>query len=172
MALTACVTVLAAACSTTSGPKLAKSNDTSTSANSAKVDIAQRDATGPSDARKRAVIRLQLAVGYYQDAQFNTALDELKQALTIDPDFTDAHVVLALVYTELQAERSRREELPARAADRARQLGPRQQLRLVPVPARAREGVADLVRARAEESVVRAEGQAAAERRRLLQQAR
>lgn len=69
-------------------------------ASSGNVDIQKRD-IGMSDARKRAATRLQLAVGYYQDGQFNIALDELKQALTLDPGFADAHTVLALVYAEL-----------------------------------------------------------------------
>ena len=119
-ALAVCVPLLVTACSTTSsGPKIAKSNDTATSASSAKVDIRDRDASGPSDARKRATIRLQLAVGYYQDGQFNTALDELKQALTIDPDFADAHTVLALVYTELQ-----QNDLAEKSFQRALQIEP------------------------------------------------
>ena len=119
-ALTACIAVLAASCSSTSStPKLAPPNDASTSSNSAKVDIRDRDAAGPTDAHKRAVIRLQLAVGYYQDGQFNTALDELKQALTIDPNFTDAHTVLALVYAELQ-----QNDLAEKSFQRALQIEP------------------------------------------------
>lgn len=51
-----------------------------------------------SDTQKRAQIRLQLAVGYYQQGQFATALDELKQALQIDPNFADAYGMRALVY--------------------------------------------------------------------------
>jgi len=56
---------------------------------------------GPSDARTRSNIRLQLAVGYYQDGKYSFALDELRQALTLDPNSADAHTVLALVYNEL-----------------------------------------------------------------------
>ena len=54
-----------------------------------------------TDARTRSNIRLQLAIGYYQDAKFAFALDELKQALALDPNNADAHTVLALVYNEL-----------------------------------------------------------------------
>ena len=90
------------ACTTTTTTKNRLNEVSPTDSNSARVDISQRDAGGPSEARKRAAIRLQLAVGYYQGGQFNTALDELKQALTIDPNFADAYTVLALVYTELQ----------------------------------------------------------------------
>jgi len=51
-----------------------------------------------TDTQKRAQIRLQLAVGYYQQGQFTTALDELKQALQIDPANSDAYGMRALVY--------------------------------------------------------------------------
>ena len=69
-------------------------------AGTANVDILKRDNT-QTDARKRAAIRLQLAINYYQDGKFSVALDELKEALRLDPNFADAHNVLALVYMEL-----------------------------------------------------------------------
>ena len=69
-------------------------------AGTANVDIQKRDNT-QTNARKRAAIRLQLAVNYYQDGKFSVALDELKEALRLDPNFADAHNVLALVYMEL-----------------------------------------------------------------------
>ena len=54
-----------------------------------------------TDNQKRAQIRLQLAVGYFEQHQLNTALDELKQAITIDPNFADAYSVRALVYMDM-----------------------------------------------------------------------
>lgn len=51
-----------------------------------------------TDVQKRAQIRLQLAVGYYQQGQFATALDELKQTLQIDPANSDAYGMRGLVY--------------------------------------------------------------------------
>ena len=60
-----------------------------------------QDRKPDSDARKRARLRMELAVGYYQDGKFAIALDELKQALAYDPTFAEAHGVLALVYMEL-----------------------------------------------------------------------
>ena len=96
--MTAIVLGLAASlpgCSTTTTSTPATADSASSN-----VDIKKRD-TGQADHRRRASIRLQLAVGYYQDGQFAVALDELKQALTLDPNFADAHTVLALVYTEL-----------------------------------------------------------------------
>ena len=53
------------------------------------------------DNRKRARIRLELAANYFQQGQTNVALDELKQALTADPTFADAHNLRGLVYMRL-----------------------------------------------------------------------
>ena len=106
---------LVAGCSTTTTTK----PSTGSSDSNASVDIQKRDPSGPSDNRKRASIRLQLAVGYYQDGKFSVALDELKQALTLDPGFADAHTVLALVYTELH-----QDALAEQSFQRALQLEP------------------------------------------------
>lgn len=51
-----------------------------------------------ADSSKRAAIRLQLAIGYYEQRQLETALDEIKQALAADPDYADAHSVRALIH--------------------------------------------------------------------------
>ena len=40
---------------------------------------------------KRAAIRLQLAVGYYQQGKYDIALDEIKQAIAADPTYADAY---------------------------------------------------------------------------------
>jgi type IV pilus assembly protein PilF len=50
---------------------------------------------------KRAAIRLQLAINYYQDGKYPIALDEIKQAIAADPDFADAYGVRALIYTKM-----------------------------------------------------------------------
>lgn len=49
-------------------------------------------------AQKRAQIRMQLAVGYYEQGQLPVALDEIKKAITADPAYADAWGVRALVY--------------------------------------------------------------------------
>ncbi|GAC1409378.1 MAG: type IV pilus biogenesis/stability protein PilW [Burkholderiaceae bacterium] len=54
-----------------------------------------------TDVQKRAQIRLQLAIGYFEQRQFNTALDEVKQALATDPNFADAYSVRALIYMDM-----------------------------------------------------------------------
>lgn len=90
----------------------------STNTSGANVDIQKREG-GPSDNRTRATTRLQLAINYYQDGKFAVALDELKQALKLDPNFADAHTVLALVYTELHED-----ALAEQSFQRALQLEP------------------------------------------------
>ena len=50
---------------------------------------------------KRAGIRMQLAIGYFQEGNYNVALDEIKQAIAIDPDLADAYGVRALIYTRM-----------------------------------------------------------------------
>lgn len=70
-----------------------------------------RDATGADvdiltasdepDARKRARIRMELAVGYFEQGQTNVALDELKQVIANDPTFPDAYSLRGLIYMRL-----------------------------------------------------------------------
>lgn len=54
-----------------------------------------------TDPQKRARIRLQLAIEYYEQRQMNTALDEIKQALNTDPNLADAYSVRALIYMDM-----------------------------------------------------------------------
>lgn len=51
--------------------------------------------------RKRARIRLQLAVGYFEQGQTTVALDEVKQSLVADPNFPDAFNLRGLIYMRL-----------------------------------------------------------------------
>jgi type IV pilus assembly protein PilF len=60
-----------------------------------------RTSSDRTDAQKRAQIRLQLAVGYYEAGQTTTALDEVKQAIQIDPTMADAHSMRALIYMDM-----------------------------------------------------------------------
>jgi type IV pilus assembly protein PilF len=61
----------------------------------------RKTASDQTAGEKRASIRLQLAVGYYQDGKYEIALDEIKQAIAADPDYADAYGVRALIYTAL-----------------------------------------------------------------------
>jgi type IV pilus assembly protein PilF len=50
---------------------------------------------------KRASIRLQLAVGYYQAGSYEIALDEVKKAIDADPQMANAYGVRALIYSAM-----------------------------------------------------------------------
>lgn len=58
-----------------------------------------------TDGQKRANIRLQLAVGYYEQRQLPVALDEIKQALQANPNFADAYSVRGLIYMDMEENR-------------------------------------------------------------------
>jgi type IV pilus assembly protein PilF len=51
--------------------------------------------------QKRASIRLQLAIGYYQRNELSVALDEIKQALAADPDYAEAYSMRGLIYMQM-----------------------------------------------------------------------
>ncbi len=53
------------------------------------------------EVRKRAKIRMQLAVGYFEQGQTTVALDEIKQALVTDPGFAEAFNLRGLIYMRL-----------------------------------------------------------------------
>lgn len=77
-------------------------------ATGANIDI--MTASDEPEARKRARIRMELAVGYFEQGQTNVALDELKQVIIADPTFPDAYNLRGLIYMKLndmrQAEES------------------------------------------------------------------
>ncbi len=77
-------------------------------------------ASDETDASKRARLRLELAAGYFGRGQLDTALDELKQSITADPNQAAAFNLRGLIYASLG---------DARLADesfrRALQLNPR-----------------------------------------------
>lgn len=99
-----------AACSTTS--------TRTPTPNTADASIDKRDSP-QSTPRERAAIRLQLAIGYYQDGKYSVALDELKQADALDPTYPEVQMMVAMVYTEL-GEDARADQ----SFQRALQLGP------------------------------------------------
>jgi type IV pilus assembly protein PilF len=53
------------------------------------------------EAHRRARIRLELAVGYFEQGQTTIALDELKQSLAADPNYADAYSLRGLIYMRL-----------------------------------------------------------------------
>ncbi len=65
----------------------------------------RRDLVTASDepeARTRARIRLELAIGYFEQGQTTIALDELKLSLAADPNYGDAYNLRGLVYMRLR----------------------------------------------------------------------
>ena len=71
----------------------------SSNASAKKADfITDSDET---EARKRARIRLELAVGYFEQGKTTTALDELKQSIHADPSLFEAYNLRGLVYMRL-----------------------------------------------------------------------
>jgi type IV pilus assembly protein PilF len=66
---------------------------------SASPDLATDSDESP--VRKRARLRLELAVNYFEQGQTRVALDEVKQALTQDPAYAEAHNLRGLIYLRL-----------------------------------------------------------------------
>lgn len=59
-------------------------------------------ASDQTSAQKRAQIRMQLAIGYYEQGQLEVALDEIKLALQADPEYADGYGVRALIYMRME----------------------------------------------------------------------
>ncbi len=71
----------------------------STTPTASKADfITDSDET---EGRKRARIRLELAVGYFEQGKTTTALDELKQSINADPSLFEAYNLRGLIYMRL-----------------------------------------------------------------------
>lgn len=50
--------------------------------------------------KNRASLRLQLAIGYYQQGQYQVALEEIRQVLLSSPDLVEAYSVRALIFMD------------------------------------------------------------------------
>jgi type IV pilus assembly protein PilF len=74
-----------------------------------------------SDTAKRARIRTELAAAYFGQAQYGTALDEVKRALAVDPNHVSALSLRGLIYANMGeyelAEESFRAALGVNPAD-------------------------------------------------------
>lgn len=67
-----------------------------------------RDVTTSSDetgSQKRARIRLELAQAYFAQGQTTTALDEVKQAIAVDPSLGAAYNLRGLIYANMNEDR-------------------------------------------------------------------
>lgn len=58
-------------------------------------------ASDEPEARRRARIRLELAIGYFEQGQTNIALDELKQSIAADPTYSAGYNMRGLIYMRL-----------------------------------------------------------------------
>ncbi len=95
-------------------------NGAGTAAQSASKPDMVTDSDEP-EGRRRARIRLELAVGYFEEGQPTIALDEVKQALNADPNFAEAYNVRGLIYMRLSdarlAEESFRRSIALKPGD-------------------------------------------------------
>lgn len=73
-----------------------------------------------TDASRRAGVRLQLASAYFAEGRTTVALDELKQALQVDPSLSEAWNLRGLIYASLADD-----TLAEESFQRAMQLAPR-----------------------------------------------
>lgn len=62
---------------------------------------APRTDSDQTDADRRAGVRMELAAGYFSRGQYNTALDEIKQALMVKPNLREAVNLRGLVYAAM-----------------------------------------------------------------------
>jgi type IV pilus assembly protein PilF len=119
VALLACL-VLAACTSTDLPPRpVTDGSDRGGGRSGGAVTGGNEANTAEDDQRRRAGIRLELAAAFYQQGNYAQALEELRQATTIDPRSAQAHGLLGLVHMDL-GERDRAEA----SFRRALQLAP------------------------------------------------
>lgn len=84
----------------------------------ASADIAT--ASDETEVRRRARIRMELAIGYFEQGQDEVALDEVKLALASDPMYADAFNLRGLIYTRMNEA-----QLADESFRRALELNPR-----------------------------------------------
>lgn len=80
-------------------------------------------ASDEPEARRRARIRLELAVGYFEQGQTTIALDELKQSISADPNYAEAYNLRGLIYMRLNDFRTSEESFKRALALNSRDAG-------------------------------------------------
>ena len=58
--------------------------------------------SGNPEVQRRAALRMQLAIEYYQQGQFKLALEEIRHVVTISPKLADAYSLRALIQMEMK----------------------------------------------------------------------
>jgi type IV pilus assembly protein PilF len=83
-------------------PLLLGSGLTGCAANTPTVSASQESFTDSDEpeSRKRATNRLKLAVLYFQDGKYNFALDEVKQAIQIDPNWFEPYGMRGVIFMQ------------------------------------------------------------------------
>jgi type IV pilus assembly protein PilF len=107
-----------------SGPRPTASSGSTGTASSTVNTAGRRDlvtASDESESARRARIRTELAAAYFGQAQYVTALDEVKRALSVDPNHVSALNLRGLIYANMGefalAEESFRAALRVQPAD-------------------------------------------------------
>lgn len=118
MRWTACLSVVGAAFLLAGCAQWPLSSGAAPASSGALADVATESDESPQ--RRRARLRLELSAAYLQDGQPQVALDEVKQAIAIDPAFSDAFNLRGLVYLRLN-----NAVLAADSFERALLLNPR-----------------------------------------------
>ena len=96
---------------------------------------------------RRAEIHTELAAGYYERGQMEIALKELDESVKLEPNNAKTYNIYGLVYTVLGENAKAEQNFPAGAHAGAAGFGSPPELGLVPVHARAGEGIDPRVRA-------------------------
>ncbi len=93
------VTAFIASCATNNVASVTNSGSQTVTNAAGRQDVVTE--SDEPESRKRARVRLELALGYFEQGKTSIALDEIKQALTGDPTFGDAFTLRGLVYMRL-----------------------------------------------------------------------
>jgi len=64
-----------------------------------------KTASDQTDTSRRANVRLELASAYFASAQYTTALDEVKQAIAMEPKMSEAYNLRGLIYAAMGDDR-------------------------------------------------------------------
>lgn len=91
--------IFIASCATNNVASSGTTNAQTVTSSSGRTDVATE--SDEPESRKRARVRMELALGYFEQGKTEIALDELKQALSSDPMFGDAYTLRGLVYLRL-----------------------------------------------------------------------
>lgn len=85
----------------------------------------------PSDeteSHRRARLRLELASGYFEEGKTEVALDNIKQALAVEPDYAEAYDLRGLIYMRLNDNRAAEESFRRAIALNSRAANPHHNL--------------------------------------------